>query len=175
MTFINFNPLISIGIPTFNRPKGLENVLNNFLNQSYKNLEIIISDNNSDNPEVRLISNKYSQKDSRIKVYEQTTNIGMFNNFEFVLNQASGEFFMWASDDDIFEKNFIMECWKIHDQNKKLSLVSPICQVFTSNKTETMLFKPDFHTVGLNQLARMKKILIYIKKSQYKKKCNANL
>jgi glycosyltransferase involved in cell wall biosynthesis len=157
-------PLISIGIPTYNRPKGLKNVINDFLNQTYDNLEIIISDNNSDNPEVGIICDSY-KKDSRIKVYKQTTNIGMFNNFEFVLSQASGKYFTWASDDDSFENNFIMECWKIHDFHENLSLVSPICRVFTADKIETMLYKPDFHTVGLNQLERMKKILFYIKKS----------
>lgn len=158
-------PLISIGIPTYNRPKGLEKVLNDFLNQSYKNIEIIVSDNNSDNPKVRRICTKYSEKDSRIKIYKQKKNIGMFKNFEFVLSQASGRYFTWASDDDSFENNFIMECWKVHDVHKNLSLVSPICRVFTADKTETMLYKPDFHTVGLNQLDRMKKILFYIKKS----------
>lgn len=159
------NPLVSIGIPTYNRPKGLEKTIKCFINQTYSNLEIIISDNCSENPEVKKIAEKYSNSDNRISYIRQNINIGMFANFSFVLSNASGKYFMWASDDDSFENNFIMECWKIHDFHENLSLVSPICRVFTNDKIETMLYKPDFHTVGLNQLERMKKILFYIKKS----------
>ena len=38
-------PLVTVGIPTYNRPKGLERTLQCILNQTYANLEIIISDN----------------------------------------------------------------------------------------------------------------------------------
>ena len=64
-------PLITIGIPTYNRPKGLEKTIQNFLNQTYQNLEIIISDNNSDDPEVLRICNDYLRNDSRVKLYSQ--------------------------------------------------------------------------------------------------------
>lgn len=158
-------PLITIGIPTYNRPKGLEKTIQNFLNQTYQNLEIIISDNNSDDPEVLRICNDYLRNDSRVKLYSQKKNFGMFDNFKFVLEKAQGDYFTWASDDDGHNSDFVMECWRIHDDNQNLSLVSPICRVLTSDNRETMLFKPDFHTVGLDQLVRMKKILFYIKKS----------
>ena len=42
--------LLSIGIPTYNRPVGLKRTIEHMLNQNYQNLEIIISDNNSENP-----------------------------------------------------------------------------------------------------------------------------
>lgn len=162
---MEYKPLISIGIPTYNRPKGLEKTIQNFLCQTYKNIEIIISDNNSDDPEVLRVCNEYSRKDSRVKLYSQKKNIGMFDNFEFVLKKAQGDYFTWASDDDSHNRNFVKECWKIHDNNPNLSLVSPICKVFRADGVETMLYKPDFHTNGLKQLDRIKKILFYIKKS----------
>ena len=68
---LNNHPLISIGIPTYNRPIGLEKTINCFINQTYKNIEIIISDNNSKDPKVQQLCEKYSIQDSRIKYFRQ--------------------------------------------------------------------------------------------------------
>ena len=45
----NKHPLVSVGIPTYNRPKGLKRLLKQIQNQTYKNIEIIVSDNCSEN------------------------------------------------------------------------------------------------------------------------------
>ena len=45
-------PLVTVGIPTYNRPEGLERTLACITQQTYPNLEIIISDNCSPGPEV---------------------------------------------------------------------------------------------------------------------------
>jgi len=47
--------------------------------------------------------------DPRIRLFRQATNIGGFANFEFVLAQAKGDYFMWAADDDGWEPDFISE------------------------------------------------------------------
>ena len=97
-------PLISIGLPTFNRPEGLKKALMQLCNQTYSNIEIIISDNCSPNLQVQEIANSFNKSDLRVKYFRQTKNIGMFDNFRFVLNKSSGKYFMWASDDDEFDK-----------------------------------------------------------------------
>ena len=55
-------PLVTVGIPTYNRAKGLERTLNCIINQTYKNLEIVISDNGSDDLTVKTILEKYVGK-----------------------------------------------------------------------------------------------------------------
>ena len=155
-------PLVSVGIPTFNRPKGLEKVINDFLNQTYINIEIIISDNNSDNPEVKRICKEFEQVDSRIKYFRQKENIGMYKNFEFVRDISRGEYFAWASDDDRFHHSFIKETFDIISKDDSIVLCTPLIKVFSGEK-EIMQYKPDFHTVGLDKLNRIKKISNYIK------------
>lgn len=103
-------PLVSIGIPTFGRPEGLARTLQYLISQTYENLEIIVSDNDTPGPTVGLIVKSLSERDSRIKFYQQPKNIGRIDNFRFVLSQASGEFFMWAADDDEWDENFIRRC-----------------------------------------------------------------
>lgn len=100
-------PVVSVGIPTYNRPDGLRRTLNCITSQTYKNLEIIVSDNFSDNEEVSKILTDYARIDNRIFFIRQSKNIGAFNNFKFVLERATGAYFMWAADDDYWESNFI--------------------------------------------------------------------
>jgi glycosyltransferase involved in cell wall biosynthesis len=157
------NPLVSVGIPAYNRPKGLSRLIKQIQNQSYKNIEIIISDNCSENEEVEKVALSLAESDNRIKYIRQTSNIGMFENFRYVLRETKGEFFMWASDDDEFYPDFIKKCLNVLIKDKGIVLCSPICKVF-HNESEVIKYKPDYHTVGLNKMQRMKKIAFYIKK-----------
>lgn len=101
-------PLVSVGIPTYNRPEGLRQTLECITSQTYRNIEIIISDNASPNSEVKRVAEEFTLKDKRIQYYQQDENKGAIFNFKFVLYKAHGEYFMWAADDDEWE-NFYIE------------------------------------------------------------------
>ena len=107
------DPLVSVGIPTFNRPEGLRRTLQAISSQTYKNIEIIISDNYSDNLMVKDVIAEYKMRDSRINSFNQDSNIGIVNNFKFVLKKATGNYFMWAADDDEWDVDFIGELMSI--------------------------------------------------------------
>lgn len=104
------NPLVSIGIPTYNRPEGMKRTLDFILGQTYANIEIILSDNCSTNQEVEEIARQYTIEDSRVKYFRQSENVGIVKNFQFVLSEAKGEFYMWAADDDEWHPSFIQTC-----------------------------------------------------------------
>jgi glycosyltransferase involved in cell wall biosynthesis len=100
-------PLVSVGIPTYNNPEGLEKTLVNFMCQTYTPLEIIVSVNPSWSEDT---NNKYRALQGiyrGIKWYFQNNNTGLINNFEFVLKQATGKYFMYAQDDDEWSLGFI--------------------------------------------------------------------
>jgi len=99
-------PLVTVGIPTFNRPDGLRRTLDCICNQAYTNLEIIVSDNCSTDPAVKASLDSYAL-DSRVRIVIQKENIGAFNNFKFLLREATGQYFMWAADDDEWSPEFI--------------------------------------------------------------------
>jgi glycosyltransferase involved in cell wall biosynthesis len=97
---LSSEPLVSIGYPVYNGEIYIKKSIEALLNQSYKNFELIISDNAStDATQALCIS--YANVDSRIKYFKQDKNIGPTENFNFVLNQATGVYFMWAAYDDI--------------------------------------------------------------------------
>lgn len=93
---------ITVIIPTFNRPKKLENAINSVLVQTYKNFKILILDNSTNNETELLIRNKYSN----IFYHKHESNIGGVKNFEFGLKLVNSDFFCFLSDDDIYLPNF---------------------------------------------------------------------
>jgi glycosyltransferase involved in cell wall biosynthesis len=103
-------PLVSVGVPTFNRPQGLLRTLEYILSQTYPNLEVLVSDNASTDPLVEEIGRSFALKDPRVHYFRQASNIGAMPNFKNVLHRASGEYFMWAADDDEWSPLFVEMC-----------------------------------------------------------------
>ncbi len=102
--------LVSIGVPTYNRPLKLRCALESLLGQTYKNIELIISDNSSTTYETECIAREFAGRDSRVRYIRQQMNIGAFSNFSYLLKQSTGDYFMWAADDDKWEPWFIEKC-----------------------------------------------------------------
>lgn len=129
----NSEPLVTIGLPTYNRPAGLQKCLQTIVDQSYKNLEIIISDNCSTDENVQRIILEFAAKDSRIKHFRQIVNIGLEENFNFVYSKATAAYFTWMSDDDYFDNNYVAECVHFLQNNSDHILCSGIAKYYSGN------------------------------------------
>lgn len=104
---------IDIILATYNTQiEYLKKQIDSILNQTYKNIEIIISDDNSSKKELQETLKEYEKKDNRIKVYVQERNIGYIKNFEFLLEKAEAEYIMFCDHDDIWYKNKVEESIK---------------------------------------------------------------
>lgn len=99
--------LVSVGMPVYNRPESLRRALDCIINQTYKNLEIIVSNDCSPSKKVYTILNYYAKKDPRIKLFVQCKNIGCCANIQFTLRQATGKYFMYAQEDDTWDTDYI--------------------------------------------------------------------
>jgi glycosyltransferase involved in cell wall biosynthesis len=115
-------PLVSIGIPTYRRPQELEECLRQILNQTYSNIEVIVSDNASEGSEVVDLLESVRLTDSRVCFFRQEQNIGPVENFQFVLDHAQGKYFMWCADDDWHAPEFVARMVALHEVNPNLSL-----------------------------------------------------
>ena len=115
----NFDfPLVTIAIPTYNRADGyLKEAIESAINQSYPNLEIIISDNCSSD-DTGLIVETFN--DPRIQYFRHDENIGANNNFNFCLEKATGVFFLLLHDDDLIDEDFVKKC--MHAVKKRLEI-----------------------------------------------------
>lgn len=97
---------VSIGMPVYNGEKYIREALDSLLGQSFANFELIISDNASTDG-TEGICLEYAAQDARIRYIRQPKNLGALANFKFVLDEAQGEYFMWAAADDAWDPQCI--------------------------------------------------------------------
>lgn len=117
------SPVVSIGLPTFNGYATISKTLRSLWLQDYPNLEIIVSDNfSSDN--TRELFSAITKDHPEVKYFRQEKNIGLVPNFKFVLQKASGDFFMWIADDDELEAGIIKKYVEFLMTYPEYSLVS---------------------------------------------------
>jgi glycosyltransferase involved in cell wall biosynthesis len=102
-------PKLSIGLPVYNGENYLEESLDALLGQTYKDFELILSDNASTDSTAD-ICRRYEKQDERIRYIRQSRNIGAAPNHNFVFKQSRGELFKWASADDLYAHDLLQHC-----------------------------------------------------------------
>lgn len=112
---INSTPLISICIPTYNGSHYIKKCIECCIHQSYKNIEIIINDDGSNDDTVSIIQ-QFAQKDDRIKFTYNEKNCGLVANWNRCLDLASGTYIKWLFQDDWMELNAIESFYEIAKQ-----------------------------------------------------------
>lgn len=112
-------PLVSVIIPTYNRPEYLKQAITSAIAQTYQNIEIIVSDNCSpENPE-NLVA---SFADSRIKFWRHPENVGMLKNQMNAFKMAQGKYVASLHDDDMWNENFLAKLVPSLEANSDLIL-----------------------------------------------------
>jgi len=117
-------PKVSIGMPVYNGEKFIRKALDSLLAQTFTNFELIISDNASTDATGRICQ-QYSARDQRLQYIRQPLNRGPKANFQFVLDKAQAEYFMWAAADDWWHQNFILKCKEVLDHNTMIDVAWP--------------------------------------------------
>ncbi|MCI2242813.1 glycosyltransferase family 2 protein [Adlercreutzia faecimuris] len=100
------NPLVSVVVPTFKRPDRLPDALDSILSQSYKNLEIIVVNDNvlcSDyDVGTESIISVYRKMDSRVRAVHTSGQVGGGRARNIACKEALGEYLAFLDDDDVF-------------------------------------------------------------------------
>lgn len=99
-------PSVSIGLAVYNGMPLLQRALASLLGQSFRDFELIISDNASTD-DTRTVCEALASRDSRIRYLRQPLNLGAIRNFDFLLRQARAPCFMWAAHDDEWDQHYV--------------------------------------------------------------------
>ncbi len=102
--------LVSIVISNFNKEKYIRNSINSVLNQTYKNIEIIITDDGSTDGSNKIIQ-ELASTDKRIK-YFQKPHIGKIKAYNYGMTKVTGRYVKLFSSDDILIKSAILQLVK---------------------------------------------------------------
>ncbi len=117
-------PRVSIGLPVFNGERFLAEALNAYLGQTYQDFELIICDNaSSDHTEE--ICRAYADRDARVRYHRNETNLGAGGNYRRAFQLSAGEYFKWATYDDLCAPEFLARCVEVLDQEPSVVLAYP--------------------------------------------------
>lgn len=101
-------PLVSIGIALY-RADFLERLFHTLANQTYSNIEYIISIDSPDNNKIQKMVKSFKESANKVKVYNHRPSLGSWENAHFVYQEATGDYFMRLDDDDSLKNNTHIE------------------------------------------------------------------
>lgn len=100
----DIQPFFTIGVPTFNRQELLKETLNSVLAQTFTDFEIIVG---NDYISEKLTFDLIGITDPRIRIINHPLNLREVGNMNALLELASGRYFTWLFDDDLYEPDFL--------------------------------------------------------------------
>ncbi|MGB5093039.1 MAG: glycosyltransferase family 2 protein [Parvibaculum sp.] len=112
---------ITVGVPVFNGAASLRACLECLRDQTFRDLEVLISDNGSQDESV-AIAQAFVDSDPRFRLIRHPVNIGARRNFLSVLEAATTKYFMWRADDAISDANYLACLTELHEAMPGLGL-----------------------------------------------------
>ena len=103
---------IDVLLATYNGEKYLKEQIDSILNQTYKNIRLIISDDCSSDTTRKMLE-EYEKNDTRIEVHYQEKNLGVVKNIEFLLKKVESPYYMLADQDDYWMPEKIQKSFEI--------------------------------------------------------------
>ncbi len=103
-------------MPVRNGERYLARALDCLLAQTFRDFQILISDNESTD-QTQSIAERYAAMDSRVIYKRQTSNLGASGNFNYVFAATRSELFKWAAHDDTCEPEFLRKAIEMLDAN----------------------------------------------------------
>ena len=98
--------LISIFIPVYNGEKYIAKTLGSILEQTYRNIEVLVVDDSSNDNSISII-NTLAKKESRIKVFSKENGGNVPTSWKFILPHIKGNYIHYLSQDDIIDRDYI--------------------------------------------------------------------
>jgi glycosyltransferase involved in cell wall biosynthesis len=151
-------PRLTIGLPVYNGERFISEALDALLDQTYKNFELIISDNASTDA-TASICQRYVEQDSRVRYIRQPKNIGLAPNHNVVVEHARGELFKWASNDDLYAPELVERCIEALDEHPDVVLAHSWSARVDSDGVVTDAYEYPLNTASARAPERFRSIL----------------
>jgi glycosyltransferase involved in cell wall biosynthesis len=126
----------------YNGGAQLARSIESILGQSCRDLELIISDNASTDRSLE-VAQRYAAADSRVTVLQSRENIGGNPNYRKVALAARGEYFKWASSNDLIEPNFLAACVEVLDSRPEIVLCHGQTMTFADDPATAQRYEAD--------------------------------
>ncbi len=144
--------MISVVLPVYNGEKYLRYSIESVLNQTYKDIELVIVNDCSTDNTVSIIE-EYMKVDSRVKLINNTSNQKLPKSLNIGFSNCSGDYFTWTSDDNIMLAN-ALEVLLDNLKEKDVDLVFSRCETIDEDGKvlgKTELYK-DLNEIYYNNI-----------------------
>lgn len=112
---------VSVCLPVYNGEKFIAEAIDSILNQTFRDIEIIISDNGSQD-RTQEICRRFADRDDRISYFRSSINRGPAWNFNTSYLKATGEYLKWIAHDDLCEPEFLERAVAVLDAEPEVVL-----------------------------------------------------
>lgn len=113
--------MISVIIVNWNGMRWLKNCLDSIYSQSYKNFEVIVVDNASEDESVDFISNNYPS----VKIVQSVSNLGFAGGNNLGIKHANGQYYLLINTDTISDSDLIRSLLEYMEADKKIGVLQP--------------------------------------------------
>jgi O-antigen biosynthesis protein len=128
------HPLISILIPNYNYKQYVNRAVESALAQDYPAIEVVVCDNKSTDGAWELLQEHFGQN-TKVRLYQNDTNIGMARNFDRVLSLARGDYILCLSSDDFLLPSHVSKLAQRFFQYPQLDVV--YCNAYLAHEDGT--------------------------------------
>lgn len=117
-------PIISVTVTAYKRPQYIEEAIKSYLYQNFTDSEMLILDDCVEDTSVKLVVEKYSAKDPRIKLIKNDERLGYCKNFLKSLLVAQGKYIVTLGDDDLLiDPSALATYIKVFDEHPDVSYI----------------------------------------------------
>ena len=125
-------PRVSIGLPVYNGERYLAETIEAIRAQTFSDFELIISDNASTD-RTEEICRSFASRDQRVRYVRNEENVGAAENFRAVQRLAKGEYFRWATYDDLIAPEMVARCVEVLDREPSVILAYAKSRLIDAN------------------------------------------
>ena len=155
------SPLVTIGLPVFNRERFVRQSIESLLDQTFRDFHLIISDYASTDGTGKICE-EYARKDRRVRYFRNAENIGLSPNFNRVFSLSQSPYFKWSTSDDYWAPTMIERALEIMEVDRSIVLCYPKTTLVNQKGEDPQPYEDNLHLVSDDPKERFIQLLSQI-------------
>ena len=139
------SPKVQIFLMSYNRPEYVADALRSVLNQSYSPIEIIVSDNSTNDLVQKKIQSEFSNELAKVRYFRRQPSLSMAGHWNQIISEVTSSYFMMFHDDDIMKSNCVEDLVFALEKNKSAVASAGNAQIIRSTNLTDEVHNKNLH------------------------------